>query len=96
MNVMVAMKSLYSGNGHELERTNLSRSLSPSLSTAAGDASSNGEEDDSVPGITRSVIFKCIGLHKEMEYQDMLAVASRNRDNGKTIRTAQARARQSI
>jgi len=47
----------------EVERTHLSRSPSPSLSTTAGDASSDGEEDDSVPEITHSVIFKCIGVH---------------------------------
>ena len=55
------------------------------MSTTAGDASSDGQEDDSVPEITHSVIFKCIGVHKEIEYQDTLALASRNRNDGKTV-----------
>ncbi|XP_065894132.1 uncharacterized protein [Dysidea avara] len=59
-------------------------SLSPCLSPTA-DISSNTEEDDSVPEITHSVVFKCIGVHKDMEYQDTLALASRNKNDGKTV-----------
>ena len=61
------------------------RFKSVTFSTNADDASSDGEEDDSVPEITHSVIFKCISVHKEMEYQDTLALVSRNRNDGKTV-----------
>ena len=51
---------------------------------------SSGTEDDedegyNIPEITHSVIFKCIGAHKEIEYQEMLALASKNIDNGKNV-----------
>ena len=68
----------------EVKGTDSSRSRSPSLSTSTGDASSD-EEDISIPEITHSVIFKCIGVHKDMEYQDTLALANRNRNDGKTV-----------
>ena len=45
---------------------------------------SNGDEpddevDDDIPAITHSVVFKCIGCHKESRYQEVLALAQRKR-----------------
>jgi len=39
--------------------------------------SSDDESDDSIPTITHSVIFKCIGCNKEQRYQELLALAKR-------------------
>ena len=37
------------------------------------------DESDGIPAITHSVVFKCIGCHKEKRYQELLALAQRKR-----------------
>jgi len=49
---------------------------SPNVST------SSESDDDSIPSIMHAVIFKCIGVHKERRYQDVLSEASRKLDDG--------------
>ena len=44
------------------------------------DAKSTGTDsssDDDVPAITYSVVFKCIGSHKELHYQEVLSQANK-------------------
>ena len=41
--------------------------------------------DEKIPAITHSVIFKCIGSHKESQYKDKLAVAKRKRNKGTEV-----------
>ena len=42
------------------------------------------DEEDTIPEITHTVVFKCIGAHKERQYQETLALASRKlKDNSK-------------
>ena len=55
------------------------------VSSGTEDDVSSGTEDDgyNIPETTHSVIFKCIGAHKETEYQEILAMVSKNIDNGK-------------
>ena len=46
---------------------------------------SNSDDDDadsSIPSITHSVIFKCIGNLKEARYQEVLALANKKRNDG--------------
>jgi len=52
---------------------------SPNVST------SSESDDDSIPSITHAVIFKCIGVHKERRYQDVLSEASRKLDDGDNV-----------
>jgi len=47
------------------------------------DKFSSDTEDDGIPKITHSVIFKSIGVHKEMEYQEIFALANRNSKDSK-------------
>ena len=46
------------------------------VSLSGSDDSSNEKEDDDIPAITHSVVFKCIGCTKELRYQELLALAS--------------------
>ena len=43
--------------------------------------SDNNDDDDdnasTIPAITHSVVFKCIGNAKEMQYQEVLALANK-------------------
>ena len=39
-----------------------------------------------IPSITHSVIFKCIGNRKEHRYQELLALAKKKINEGKTVR----------
>lgn len=48
-----------------------SNSLSPEF-----DTTSDEDEEPNIPKITHTVVFKCIGAHKEREYQETLALAS--------------------
>jgi len=41
--------------------------------------------DDGIPAITHTVIFKCIGAHKETEYQDQLELAKKNLKDGNSV-----------
>ena len=53
------------------------------MSPNAGDISSGTEDEGyNIPEITHSVVFKCIGAHKEIE---VLALASKNIDIGKKV-----------
>ena len=38
-----------------------------------------------IPSITHSVIFKCIGNRKEHRYQELLALAKKKINEGKTV-----------
>jgi len=62
-----------------LQLNPLSSSPSPHrcLSLAVGYVSTDTEEDDGIPEITHSIVFKCIGAHKEMDYQHTLVLANR-------------------
>ena len=83
------VKSLYYGSGLGIDcnkPTSPSPSPSPSpvtpQSTTPDDlaqVSSDSEDDDNdgIPAITHTVIFKCIGAHKEDEYQEHLALAKK-------------------
>ena len=42
-------------------------------------------DDDDIPVITHTVIFKCIGAHKETEYQDQLELAKKNLKDGNSV-----------
>jgi len=42
-------------------------------------------DDDSIPSITHSVPFKCIGQLKENRYQELLAIASRKLRRGESV-----------
>ena len=49
------------------------------------DRDESGEDELEVPAITHSVVIKCIGVTKEKRYQELLALASRKRNNGETV-----------
>ena len=40
--------------------------------------------DEEVPTITHSVVFKCIGSHKEHRYQELLTLANKKVKDGST------------
>ncbi|XP_065884179.1 uncharacterized protein [Dysidea avara] len=42
-------------------------------------------EDDDIPAITHTVIFKCIGAHKETAYQDQLKLAKQKLQDGNPV-----------
>ena len=56
-------------------------------------ASSNSEEsgndeeaeDDNIPAITHTVVFKCIGCTKELCYQELLVLANQKRKKGEDV-----------
>ena len=50
--------------------------VSPVDVSLSGSDDSSYEEDDDIPAITHSVVFKCIGCTKELRYQKLLALAS--------------------
>ena len=53
--------------------------LSPGISST-----SDEDEEDTITEITHTVVFKCIGAHKERQYQETLALASRKlKENSK-------------
>ena len=58
---------------------------SPTPPPISYDSSTSSELDDSVPAITHSVIFKCIGAHKEIHYQEILAAANRKLEKGTKV-----------
>ena len=71
---------------------------SPSISDSEGDASPRNDVDltsdeigsdepitDEVPTITHSVVFKCIGSHKEHHYQELLSLANKKIKDGSTV-----------
>ena len=41
--------------------------------------------DEKVPTITHSVVFKCIGCHKEHRYQGLLSLANKKVKDGSTV-----------
>ena len=41
--------------------------------------------DEEVPTITHSVVFKCIGSHKEHRYQELLSLANKKVKDGPTV-----------
>ena len=49
--------------------------------------SGNNEEaeDDNIPAITHTVVFKCIGCTKELRYQELLVLANQKRKKGEDI-----------
>ena len=48
------------------------------------DIDSTSEDEDTIPEITHTVVFKCIGAHKERQYHKTLALASQKlKDNSK-------------
>ena len=51
----------------------------------------NEDDKNDLPEITHSVVFKCISAHKEIEHQEILALANRNLKNGKSACKAKAR-----
>ena len=54
-------------------------SLSPDINTT-----SDEDEENVIPEITHLVVFKCIGAHKERQYQEILALASQKlKENSK-------------
>ena len=60
-----------------------SESLSEHLSS--DDSSPGANEDDEIPEITHSVIFKCIGVLKEHRYQETLATTARKIREGEAV-----------
>ena len=42
-------------------------------------------EDDNIPAITHTVVFKCIGCTKELRYQELLVLANQKRKKGEDI-----------
>ena len=60
-------------------------SNSPSPLNSPDDITSSESDDDSIPAIIHAVIFKCIGVHKERRYQDVLSEASKKLDDGKRV-----------
>ena len=73
-------ESLYSNGA--MSNSVLPPANSPDVTT------SSESDDDSIPAITHAVIFKCIGVHKERRYQDILCEASRKLDDGATASQA--------
>jgi len=43
------------------------------------------DNDDPVPSITHTVIFKCIGVTKKHRYQELLALAKQKKTSGKIV-----------
>ena len=43
------------------------------------------EENDDIPAITHSVVFKCIGCTKELHYQELLALANQKMNKGEGV-----------
>ena len=71
---------------------------SPYISDSEGDASPRNDVDltsdeigsdepitDEVPTITHSVVFKCIGSHKEHLYQELLSLPNKKIKDGSTV-----------
>ena len=58
-------------------------------SSESDESSADLESDDaaasSIPAITHSVIFKCIGNLKELHYQEVLALANKKRKEGMNV-----------
>jgi len=50
-----------------------------SLESPPNDCSTS--EDDGIPAITHTIIFKCIGVTKEQKYQDTLKYAKKKLDD---------------
>ena len=46
------------------------------------DEDDDDDTDNSIPSITHSVVFKCTGNLKEARYQEVLALANKNRNEG--------------
>ena len=55
------------------------------LSTNGMSDGSNDEVTDAAPSITHSVVFKCIGTHKEAHYQDVLSLVAKIMKEGRTV-----------
>ena len=55
---------------------------SPDVTTPS---ESDESDDDSIPVITHAVIFKCIGVHKERRYQEILSEASTRLEDGQRV-----------
>ena len=55
-------------------------SLSPDINTT-----SDEDEENTIPEITHTVVFKCIGAHKKRQYQETLALASRKLKENSTV-----------
>ena len=55
------------------------------LSTKGMSDGSNDEVIDAVSSITHSVVFKCIGTHKEAHYQDLLSLVAKIMEEGRTV-----------
>ena len=79
------VKSLYYGSGLGLIATNPHHSPSPVApqSTTPDDlaqscSDSEDDDNDGIPAITHTVIFKWIGAHKEDDYQEHLALAKKS------------------
>ena len=62
-----------------IESSDYEECLSESDSIQSIMENSEDEPDDGIPAITDSVVFKCIGCHKENWYQELLALAQRKR-----------------
>lgn len=64
-----------------------SKSDIDSSKTLPGDSSpeSSSDSEDEVPAITHSVVFKCIGAHKEFHYQELLALAAKKIRDGEIV-----------
>ena len=89
-----AAKCLYYGAGIGLKKIQAlkpqttchlvipSPSSSPPPPLSYDSSTSSQSDDDSVPAITHTVIYKCIGAHKEKHYQEILAIAGRKHENG--------------
>lgn len=52
---------------------------------AASVCENSSSDEDEVPPITHSVVFKCIGSMKEFRYQELLALASKKLKEGGTV-----------
>ncbi len=59
----------------------------PQIDPGSGtsNTSDSNVDDDGIPAITHSVVFKCIGAHKEGWYQDVLALAAKKRRERETV-----------
>lgn len=53
---------------------------------SSADLKSDNEDDaSSIPAITHTVVFKCIGNTKEIRYQEVLALANKKRKEGMDV-----------
>lgn len=57
----------------------------PAVNTSSSNPDSSDSDDDAIPPITHSVVFKCIGSLKELRYQEILPVVAKKIKQGETV-----------